>query len=124
MHQVLPDNTAASRPKRFVCHQFDFFGRNDPGMHWTLAGVRKTNGGGRDARRKQDAFGRHSRLRQDLRVHDDDVGHRYKCREATQHLLFDGGLVFGEFEVTIDQRLPRVELFPMAPGMHGRSTCF
>src|SRR3981189_2994366 len=46
---------------------------------------------------------RHFRLRQDLRVHDDDVGHGYKCREAAQHFLFNGGFVFGEFEVTIDQ---------------------
>ena len=60
-------------------------------------------GSGRDTRCEQDTFGRHPRLRQDLRVHDDDVGHRHECREATQHLLLDGGLVLGEFEVTSDQ---------------------
>src|SRR6202142_4222705 len=70
----------------------------------------------RDARCKDDTFNRHARLREDLRVHHDDVGHRHKCREAAQHLLFNGGMVFREFEVALDQsstssnRLPRMKL--------------
>ena len=45
-------------------------------------------GSGRgDASGEYDAFGRHSRLRQNLRVHDDDVGHGYKSREAAQQAL-------------------------------------
>ena len=52
---------------------------------------------------KYDALGRHSRLGKNLRVHDDDVGHRHKRRKTTQHLLLNGSLIFGEFEITIDQ---------------------
>jgi hypothetical protein len=59
--------------------------------------------GSRYARGKDDTLGRHSGLREDLRIHDDDVGHRHEGGEATEHFLFDGGVIFGEFEVTLDQ---------------------
>ena len=45
----------------------------------------------------------HAGLGEDLRIHDDDVGHGHESSEAAEHLLSYGGLVFGELEIAIDQ---------------------
>jgi hypothetical protein len=41
--------------------------------------------------------------RENLRVHNDDVGHRHERGEAAQHLLFYGCMVFSKLEVAFDQ---------------------
>ena len=58
---------------------------------------------GREARGKNHAVDRHPRLGQDLRVDDDDVGHRQESCEATEKFLLHGGLVFSELEIAIEQ---------------------
>ena len=61
---------------------------------------------GRQARCKHDPIGRHTRLRQDLRVHNDDVRHGYKSSEAAEQFLLYRGVVLGQMEIAIDQSFP------------------
>jgi hypothetical protein len=42
-------------------------------------------------------------MRQKLRIHHDNVGHRHERGEASKHLLSYGSLVFAELEILIDQ---------------------
>src|SRR5208337_2699720 len=77
----------------------------------------------------------HPRLRQDLRIHHDDVRHREKRRHAAQQLATHAGLVFLQTEKSLHQEgfLPPVVIFrrfavtlvfsapPVNPGSGGRS---
>ncbi len=58
---------------------------------------------GGEAGGKNHALDRHARLGQDLRVDDDDVGHRQECCQAAEKFLLHGGLVGGEFKIAIEQ---------------------
>ena len=58
---------------------------------------------GGEAGGKNHALDRHPRLGQNLRVDDDDVGHRQESCEAAEKFLLHGGLVFGELEIAIEQ---------------------
>ena len=58
---------------------------------------------GREAGGENHSLDRHPRLGQDLRIDDDDVGHRQESREAAEKFLLYGGLIFGELEIAIEQ---------------------
>jgi hypothetical protein len=62
------------------------------------------DGSRRNAGSEEHALGRHARLRENLRVHDDDTGHGHERCEPAEQFTTDGGLIFGELEITIDQR--------------------
>ena len=62
--------------------------------------------GSGNARGKDHAFCRHARLRQDLRVDHNNVGHGHKRGEAPEHLLPQRTLILGELEIAIDQSFP------------------
>ncbi len=61
---------------------------------------------GRQASCKHDSIGRHSRLRQNLRIHHDDVRHGYESSEAAKQFLLYRGVVLGQMEIAIDQSFP------------------
>ena len=58
---------------------------------------------GREASGKNHALDRHPRLGQDLRIDDDDVGHRQESCKAAEKFLLHGGLVCSELEIAIEQ---------------------
>src|SRR5216683_1432900 len=66
------------------------------------------NRGGK-ASREDHAFDGHPRLGEDLRVHDDDVGHRQESGKAAEKFLFYGGLIFSELEIAIEQSMSSSE---------------
>ena len=56
-----------------------------------------------DARRKHHAIDRHARLRQNLRIHHDDVGHRDKRGQSAKKFPAHRGLIFRKTKVAFDQ---------------------
>ena len=58
---------------------------------------------GGDAGGKHNSIRRHSRLRQNLRVHHHDVGHGDERRQTAEQFLFYGRLVLSQPEVTVDE---------------------
>ena len=59
--------------------------------------------GRRYAGGKHDAFDRHARLRQNLRIHHDDVRHRDERGQSAEKFAAHRGLIFGKTEVAFDQ---------------------
>ena len=58
--------------------------------------------GGSNARREENAFLRHSRLRENLRIHHDHVRHRHERGQPAEHFLANGRLMFRQLEIALE----------------------